>query len=93
MDSRFRGNDDVRAHVIPDSNISCHIKGKRPLNKAFRSPFDKLRVSGMPSAASVFPRMLNPSTALRTGLSKYERGLLQRAAKPGAIRVRRLRRT
>jgi hypothetical protein len=36
----------------------------KPLKKAFHSPFDELRTSGMPRAAGVFPLMLS--------LSKHE---------------------
>jgi putative transcriptional regulator len=51
-----------------------------PLKKAFRSPFDRLRVSGKPCGASVFPLMLS--------LSKHERALFQRAVS-GAEPARR----
>jgi len=45
------------------------------LKKAFRSPFDGLRVSGMPYETTVFPLMLSSS--------KHERPLFHRAAHPG----------
>jgi hypothetical protein len=45
-----------------------------PLKNAFRSPFDKLRVSGKPCGPTLLPFMLS--------LSKYERHLLQQAVKP-----------
>ena len=44
-----------------------------PLKKAFRSRYDKPRVSGQRCAASIYPLMLS--------LSKHEYALFQRAVK------------
>ena len=45
---------------------------RSPLRRAFRSPFDQLRVSGKPCAACISPLMLSPS--------KHERTHFQRTA-------------
>jgi hypothetical protein len=81
--ARISGADSIRrlsaAGVLKKPPL---LSPNSPLKKAFRSPFDTLRVSVKPSVASTIPLVLS--------LSTHERALFQQAANPAVPwRVRR----